>query len=218
MFELIVTSFIAALVGSPHCIGMCGGFASACARTTRESVAWHAGRMSTYAALGAIAGTAGHLIPGPSWMPLAISAVLLIWFAGVLAGVLPQLGVVVPGTARVGRRLLARSDVPSRYAFGLLTALLPCGFLYFGIGFAVATASAFGGALVMIAFGIGTVPALAFLSGVVHKLATRGIWPRRILAALILAAGLWSLGMRAVRLSGGQHDMHSRMVVSMRSG
>lgn len=187
---------------------MCGGFASACARTLPGNVAWHAGRLSAYALLGALAGLAGHLIPGPGWIALVLSAVLLVWFAGVLAGVLPQLSMIVPGVARVGGALIKRTDVASRYAFGMMTALLPCAFLYFGVSFAIATSSPWLGALALIAFGLGTVPALATLSGLVHKLATRGIWARRALATLVLFAGLWSLGMRGARMHAHDAPAH----------
>ena len=206
MTGLIAGAFLAGLVGSPHCIGMCGGFASVCARTLRGSVAWHAGRLSTYAALGALSGAAGALLRGPAWLPLVASALLLVWFAGVLAGVFPQLGVAVPGIARAGQTLIARTDVPSRYAFGLVTGLLPCGLVYAGLSFAIASASPVVGALSMIAFGVATVPALAFVTGILHRIMARGIWYRRGLAVLVLLAGLWSLGTRAVRIYGAEAD------------
>lgn len=191
---------MAGLAGSPHCVGMCGGFASLCARSLRGSIGWHAGRLTTYAILGALAGYAGHLIPGPPWVALILSAVLMVYFAGVLAGVFPQLSLGGSRIARAGGALLGRTDTPSRYAFGLVTGLLPCGMVYMAIGMSVASGSPAAGALVMIAFGLGTVPMLAFLSGVVHRLLAQGMWVRRGMAALVLVLTLWSLGMRAGRL------------------
>jgi sulfite exporter TauE/SafE len=201
---LILSAFMAGLMGSPHCIGMCGGFASACARPLRGSVAWHAGRLSTYAMLGAIGGLTGRVIPGPAWVALVISALLLIWFAGVLAGALPQLSVGVPGITRAGRALIARADVPSRYLFGILTGMLPCGLVYAALSFALAAGTPLRGAVAMLAFGLATVPALALLTGVAHQFAVRSIWHRRTLAALVLVTGLWSIGTRAVRVYGDQ--------------
>lgn len=195
---------MAGLIGSPHCIGMCGGFASACARPLRASVGWHAGRLSTYALLGALAGLTGRVMPGPAWITLVVSALLLIWFAGVLAGALPQLRAGVPGIARVGRVLIARADVPSRYLFGLVTGLLPCGLVYAALSFALVAGTPLGGALAMLAFGLATVPALGLLTGVAHHFAARSIWHRRTLAALVLVAGLWSIGTRAARIYGDQ--------------
>ena len=49
----------------------------------------------------------------------------------------------------------------------------------------------------MVAFGLGTVPALTVFPALLRRLAARGIWYRRIVAGLVLAAGLWSIGMRA---------------------
>ena len=196
MSELLISAFLAGLVGSPHCIGMCGGFASACASSPRSTIAWNSGRLTTYAVLGAIVGTMGHVMPGPSWIPAALSLVLLVWFAGSLAGVLPKLSFRVPGLTRIGGRLFKRTDFIGRYAFGMATGLLPCGFLYFGLTFAIAAASPWVGALSMVAFGLGTIPALAFLSGAVHRFATQGLWARRTLALLVLSAGLWAIAVR----------------------
>lgn len=203
---LVLSAFMAGLMGSPHCIGMCGGFASVCARPLLGSVAWHAGRLSTYAVLGAVGGLTGRVIPGPAWITLMVSAVLLIWFAGVLAGALPQMKVGAPGIARAGRVLIARADVPSRYLFGLVTGLLPCGLVYAALSFAIAAGTPLRGAAAMLAFGLATVPALSLLTGVAHQLAARSIWHRRTLAALVLVAGLWSIGTRAVRVYGSNGE------------
>lgn len=208
MTELLAGAFLAG-AGSPHCVGMCGGFASVCSRTWRGALAWHAGRLSTYAVLGALAASAGRLLPGPPWIPLAIAIALMVWFAAVLAGLVPYLP-PLPGIARWGGRLISRGDVTSRYFFGITTGLLPCGLVYAALGFAVAAGTAAMGALTMIAFGLATVPALAFLSGLVHGIAARGKWHRRTLAVVILLVGLWSLGTRAVKLyqQDGAPAMH----------
>lgn len=209
MTELLVAGFLAGLLGSPHCVGMCGGFAGACARSASGAIAWHAGRLSTYASLGALAGFAGTTLRGPPWIPLALSAVLLIWFAGVLGGVFPQAGMKIPGVAWAGRTLVARSDVPSRFAFGMVTGLLPCGLVYMALGLAVSSGSPLIGALAMVAFGSGTIPALAALAGVVRRIASQRIWFRRGMAMLVLAAGMYSLATRAIRLHAGANVPHS---------
>jgi sulfite exporter TauE/SafE len=182
-------------LGSPHCAGMCGGFASVCASTWRSAAAWHAGRLTTYATLGALAGAFGRMLPGPPWIPFALSAVLLCWFALVLAGAAPYLR-PVPGLQQIGARLLGRTDTPSRYLFGITTGMLPCGLVYAALGFAIAAESAWVGALTMLAFGLATVPVLAVLGGAVSRIAARGIWHRRVLALVILVTALWSLQAR----------------------
>lgn len=198
MTELLASAFMAG-AGSPHCVGMCGGFASVCASSWRGAIAWHAGRLSTYALLGALAGSAGRLLPGPPWIPLVIAVVLMVWFAAVLAGDAPY-APPLPGLAAVSRKLISRGDVPSRYLFGIATGLLPCGLVYAALSFAVAAGSALMGALTMVAFGLATVPGLAFLAGVVRGIAARGKWHRRVVAVVILIVGLWSLGARTMRM------------------
>ncbi|HEY0306176.1 MAG TPA: sulfite exporter TauE/SafE family protein [Longimicrobiales bacterium] len=198
MTELLAAAFMAGL-GSPHCASMCGGFASACSTSWRSSLGWHAGRLTTYATLGAAAGSLGHLLPGPAWIPFAISALLLVWFALVLAGAAPYVR-PIPGLARISSRFLTRTDVASRYFFGITTGLLPCGLVDAALGFAVAAGSAAVGALAMLAFGLATVPVLAFLGGLANRIAMRGIWHRRALAVVILLVGLWSLASRTAAM------------------
>lgn len=196
MTELLLSALVAGLAGSPHCVGMCGGFAGVCSRSARGAAAWHAGRLSTYAGLGAIGGYAGSLLRGPAWLAFVVSALLLTYFAGVLAGILPQPHLPLGRVGRWGRTLIARGDVASRYIFGMVTGLLPCGLVYATLSLAIVSRTPWSGSLVMLAFGAGTVPALAALSGVMHRLLARGIWVRRVLALLVLLAGMWSLAMR----------------------
>ena len=61
----LIAAFVAGLLGSVHCVGMCGAFASSCARTRGGLAAWHLGRVGTYALLGALAGSVGRLLPDP---------------------------------------------------------------------------------------------------------------------------------------------------------
>ena len=57
-------------------MAMCGGFAVACGRTPAGAAAWHIGRVTTYAILGALAALVGQALPGPPWLP-ALSVALL---------------------------------------------------------------------------------------------------------------------------------------------
>lgn len=205
MTEILGAAFLAGLMGSPHCIGMCGGFAAACARPRGSVWLWHAGRLSTYAALGAIGGLAGGVVPGPKWVPLAVSVALLVWFALALAEVVPQPKVRIPGLVRAGATLAQREGPLARFLFGAATGLLPCGLVYAAIAIAIAAGSPLTGALAMVMFGLGTVPALSLLSVGVRKFAARGIWHRRAIATLVLAAGIWSIARRA----DGPHASHS---------
>ncbi len=224
MIGTLLAALAAGLAGSPHCLGMCGGFAAAAGRAPvrgggreRSLVVlharsgawlWHAGRLTTYATLGLLAGALGSTLPGPRWVPAALSICLLVWFAASLAGVVPAVPARLPGLARASAWLARQDGLVWRYAFGLATGVLPCGLLYAAVSVAVAAAAPLAGALVMLAFGLGTVPALALLSAAVRRLALGSLAGRRVLAALVLAAGLWSVGMRVTMPAGGRHGAH----------
>jgi uncharacterized protein len=196
MFSLIAAASLAGLLGSPHCVGMCGGFASACGRRGDGLALWHAGRLTTYAALGALAGTFGAVLPGPAWVPAALSLGLLVWFALALAGVVPEPAPRLPWLGRLGALLFGREGLGWRYVFGLFNGLLPCGMVYAALSIAIAAASPLAGTLVLLGFGLGTVPALTLFPDLVRRFARRGVWQRRAVATLVLAAGLWSVSTR----------------------
>lgn len=197
LLETLGAAALAGLVGSPHCAGMCGGFAAACGQRRGGLALWHAGRLTTYASLGALAGAFGWILPGPGWLPAAASALLLVWFAGALAGVLPEPSPRLGWLGSVGGRLLAEPGLAARFGFGMLNGLLPCGMVYAALSLPLALARPLAGAAVMLAFGAGTLPALTLLPGLLRRAALRGRWQRRAVGALVLAAGLLAVAMRA---------------------
>lgn len=208
MIGFLSAAFVAGLVGSPHCIGMCGAFAVLCGGRVRDTALWHLGRMTSYAVLGALAGAFGSLIPGPSWVAAAISLGLMLWFAAGLAGLVPEPRVVLPGVRQLGAAVAGSSSPTMRYAFGVMTGLLPCGLVYATLGIAVAAGSPLPGALAMVAFGLGTTPLLSAVALGVRRVVARDIRVRRLLAAAVLAASLWSVGMRQGVLGGGHQMQH----------
>ena len=196
MLHAIAAAFVAGLVGSPHCLGMCGSFALACGGRATHTAAWHAGKTLTYAVLGAVAGLAGASVPGPTWVASVVSGVLLIWFAAALAGLTPEPALRIPGLARLASRAAAKDDLASRFVFGVANGLLPCGLVYATLGIAVASGSAVTGALAMAAFGLATVPGLALFGlGMRRALADR-LWLRRGVALVVLLGGLWVIARR----------------------
>lgn len=221
MIELIAGAGVAGLVGSIHCIGMCGSFAVACGSTARGSFFWHAGRLTTYMLLGALAGAFGQSIPGPDWVAGVVSTVLIFYFAAVLAGLLPEPKFAIPGVQRAATSLISRPDAGARYLFGLVNGLLPCGLVYATLAVPVALGDPAAGAAAMFLFGLGTVPALATVTFGLRKIAFRDIRVRRLLAAAVLVAGLWSIGMRQGVLGSDhamQHGTHGGDMPAMEEG
>mgnify|MGYP006204889545 CR=1 FL=1 len=194
--EIIAAAALAGLLATPHCAAMCGGFATLCARPRSGLFAWHTGRLTTYALLGAAAGAFGGIVPGPAWVPAVLAGTMLVWFAAGLAGMTPPIAVRLPALTQLGAAVGRRRGSVSRLGFGLLTGLLPCGMVYAALSIAVAAAHPVTGSLAMIAFGAATVPGLSVLSIGLQRVALRSLWTRRAVAAVILALGLWSVGMR----------------------
>ncbi len=171
--------FLGGLLGSAHCVGMCGGFALSIGLGTRGPVAnlrrqlvYTLGRMLTYAFFGVIAGyggfwlsrRAGTLVNVQAGLSIVAGALLV--FQGLLAlGALPRR--LVPGFSAGGTPCLAGTFVgPFLQAdgwsnvllAGVLTGFLPCGLVYGFLSLAGSTASEFHGLLTMLAFGAGTAP------------------------------------------------------------
>jgi sulfite exporter TauE/SafE len=183
MIPLLLTVFAASLVGSLHCIGMCGPFVafysgsdgSAGARRLLSHAAYSGGRLATYVLFGLAAGAvgaaldvAGSLAGVQRIAAIVAGSTMVLW--GVLA--LLQLRGVrifrhasgnsrISGLLRRGFSLVGDKPPVIRAAVvGLLSGLLPCGWLWAFVVTAAGTGNALKGAAVMAAFWAGTVPAL----------------------------------------------------------
>ena len=202
LMELLLAATLAGVVGSPHCLGMCGGLAVAASGRPTQGLAWSAGRLSSYGALGATAGVIGGSIPGPPWLSSAIAALFLVLFSLRLAGLRGPSFPAIPGLSRIGARLLKRSDLMGRYLFGIVTGLLPCGLVYSALALPLSSGQASSGALLMVGFGLGTVPTLAAASLGLRRLARQSLGVRRLVAGTVLVIGLIGLSQREAPGSG----------------
>jgi sulfite exporter TauE/SafE len=187
---------VAALAGAPHCLGMCGPFACAAGDKPTELLPYHLGRIGTYAALGALSGALGHIIPGPPWLGAVVAGALLVWFSLVLAGFAPELHLSLPGLGRLGARAAAGRGPGSRLVLGIVNGLLPCGLTWATLSVAVAAADPARGAMLMAVFGVFTTPALLAAGWGLRRLVQRSPTTRRALALVVLVSGLWSLTVR----------------------
>ncbi len=205
--------FLASLLGSLHCAGMCGGLTCFVAGRggARALVAYHLGRLASYAAVGAVAGWSGRVLDlggraaglGRVGTFLFLTVVVLGSLALLLRGFGIGTSLRSPASplgrlfTRLGRFL--QTVPPGRRALGLglLTVLLPCGWLYLFAASAAATADPVLGAAAMVAFWAGGLPALLGL-GLVTARWTPALRRRLPAAAgaLLLVAGLTSLAPR----------------------
>ncbi len=216
MIALAGSVFVAGLLGSAHCAGMCGSFAclasggdaSAGPRALRSSAGYNLGRLASYAALGAIAGAAGAGLDRAGRIaglarPAAIVAGILLILWGT-ASLLSALGVRVPmldippalatRIARAVRAVQERPPMIRALAVGALSAALPCGWLYAFVATSSAAGSAIGGATVMAAFWLGTVPMMVAVGMGAQKL----LGPFRRRLPVLTASMLVILGVLTV--------------------
>jgi sulfite exporter TauE/SafE len=207
----LIAAFVAGLLGSVHCVGMCGAFAASCARARGGLLAWHCGRIGSYGLLGAVAGGVGRFLPGPPWVPAALATLLLVWFALALGGLVSEPRLLPPGLALAGGRAAAQATTSAQLIFGVVNGFLPCGLVYSALSLAVAGASPSWGALTMLAFGAGTLPALSLTAVGLRRLVLATLWRRRLFAALVLATGLWTIWIRASNPSVGTHEHHQSL-------
>jgi sulfite exporter TauE/SafE len=168
------------LASTLHCAGMCGGMAAGllhfgAPRSAREGVRLaaltHAGRITSYALAGALVGAIGA--PAISWLDRELAfrlvqwagAVALMWIGLSTAGLLPPLSILDRVLAPAAN-ILARAAVPlpsrdlTAFAGGAAWGLMPCAMVYGALFTAMISGSALGGAAVMMAFGLGTMPGL----------------------------------------------------------
>ncbi len=218
MTDAVAMAFLTGLLGGfGHCAAMCGPLVGSFAlasgplgprRSIGGQLAYHAGRVTTYGAVGAVMGLTGAFVDVAGRLAGVQHAVAIA--AGVL---MILLGLGAAGLSQALRRLEARASArvvglvrsllagggPGRlYPTGLALGLLPCGLSWTMFLGAAATGSLPRGLLLALAFGVGTVPALllAGIAGALLGARSRGLLYRAggvlvaVLGGLFVARGL----------------------------
>jgi sulfite exporter TauE/SafE len=217
MTALIVTVLIASLAGSLHCVGMCGAFVAFAVgtddlpgmrRMAMLGAAYNGGRLVTYMLLGTIGGALGAAMDlggefvGVQRAAAGTAGAVMVVFGAVtllriMGAKLPMAPVprLLHRVVAAGQRVAMEMPPVSRaLTIGLLTTLLPCGWLYAFAITAAGTASPLWGALTMAAFWAGTLPALVALGAGIQGVA--GVLGRRmpaITATAIVVVGLYTM-------------------------
>lgn len=208
-FVLVALNGLAlGLASTLHCAGMCGAISCSLLLAQERGGARNAqsaftltqlGRITAYATAGAAVGLVGA--PAIAWLDRDAAfrllqwagAASLIWIGLSTAGLLPSITVldrgfaaISGGVARAGVASPRRELVP--FVAGLAWGMMPCAMVYAALFTAMLTGSGSGGALTMLAFGIGTLPGLIAASFGFRRLSTiaRG-GPRRVAAGFCIA-------------------------------
>ena len=216
MLELsLASAFLVGLLGGGHCAGMCGGIVGAVSLSLPGSrprigflLVYNLGRIASYGAAGLLAGAIGassffldHVLPVERVL-YALASVMLILLGLYLAGI--WRGVVVLET--VGgklwrqvqpwsKRFLPVRTLPQALALGSIWGWLPCGLVYSVVVAALATGSPWHGGALMLAFGLGTLPALLAMgmAAVRMRAVLQHVWVRRLSGLVVIGFGLLGL-------------------------
>ena len=210
------------LLGTGHCVGMCGPLVLALpARHGRLSaqVLYHVGRITTYTIVGAVLGAVGAGLAGlgdgdgadlgrmaqVQVVLSIISAALLLWFGLGRLGILREpawMAVAspakLPGFAGVQRAASTGRPGVSMVLLGLMLGLLPCGLSFAAFAAALPAGGAWQGGARLLAFGLGTLPGLLLLGTLAASFARKHGRVFDLLAGLLLVGMGGSLAIDAV--------------------
>lgn len=219
-WEVLLSAVLVGLLGGVHCVGMCSGMVGAFTfglpvsiqqarwRTFLFQLIYNLGRITTYVLLGAVFGWLGmQLADLDTFVPvqrllLAFAGVMMILLGLYLAGIWRGLSVVerVGGQLwqalqPVARYLMPVDTLAKAYFYGIIWGLLPCGLVYSSLIWALSAGGAAQGALLMLAFGLGTLPNLLLMGVFAFMLArlSRNMWVQRGAGMVVMVFGLHQL-------------------------
>lgn len=216
------SAFLIGLLGSTHCLGMCGGISASLSmampvgkgfrfRQTLMLLAFNLGRVGSYALIAALIAIFSTSAAGQwRWAALLLMTLagLLLIFMGLSMGQWWQgIRFVEKVGAPIWKRLapLTRRFIPvhnpgQALALGALWGWLPCGLVYSTLGWAALQPTIGSAALTMLFFGLGTLPSMlatGYAANWIRNLqGNRGF--RRISGVLLILFGLWTLPFQAL--------------------
>lgn len=215
-------AFVAGLLGSGHCLGMCGALVSSCflrlgagRRGPATHAAYHGARIAVYVFAGSIAAALGHVLLQSGRVGVAQGVLQIVAGAAMIVLGLDILG-RLPFAIGIGlaplawsRRLVAisldRGPVRGAALAGLANGLLPCSLTLAMAAKAAATAHVVEGAALMLCFGVGTLPAMVGI-GVLAARMSAVVRARlqKVGAAFVIGMGVVLLfeGLAYVRVMG----------------
>lgn len=213
MAAIFFAALTLGMIGSFHCIGMCGPLAfslplkndSDFAKFT-GSLLYNSGRILTYACLGLLFGLAGKsfsLFGFQQWLSIIVGGTILFFLVAPKKWLSPKSSSSIFARYNYNvrgllGRLFFKKNNFSLFAIGLLNGLLPCGLIYMAIAGAIAYASPFKSAVFMASFGLGTLPVMWSVSffgnyiGIEVRKKIRSAYPvlMAMMACLLILRGM----------------------------
>lgn len=208
------------LLGSTHCLGMCGPFAAMIGlqagspgKNLRAQLSYSVGRLMSYATLGAVAGFAGRslirAVPQLTYVPavLCVLAGALLVREGILAS--GMISRKIGGHSTTGcllkplfSSILRTPGLRNTFAAGVLTGLMPCGLVYAFVSLAGSSGDLAQGMLIMVLFGLGTVPLMVVTGCGISAISFRArerLW--KVAAWSVIVTGMLTIGRGGAFLS-----------------
>ncbi len=218
--SLASTAFLAGLLGSGHCFGMCGGIAAglgamAPGKTFLPSLQFNFGRLVSYMLLGALsAGILGWLADIAQigrWLRLLTALMILmiglrfLFNFGGLEWIERGGSVLWKKVMPFALKANARKGWTGRVALGICWGLLPCGLVYSLLLTAASTGNPLTGAVVMMSFGLGTMPAMLGLTmaAPLLNIILKDPLIKKIIGFALVVLAAWTLFMLWVSVQGG---------------
>lgn len=215
------SAFLIGLLGSTHCLGMCGGISASLSmalpvgsgfrfRQSLMLLAFNFGRIASYAVIAAgvalLSTSAADQWAQLGWLLRTIAGLLLImmglsmaqWWQGIRY--VERIG--APVWAKLSpftRRLLPVRHSGQALALGVLWGWLPCGLIYSTLGWAALQPTVGSAALTMMFFGLGTLPSMlatGYAAGWIKGLQGSRLF-RKGTAVMLILFGLWTLPLTA---------------------
>jgi len=212
---ILLSAFLLGFLGSTHCLGMCGGLSSALGLNTQHSpktstfptllLAYNIGRIISYCTAGLIVGAAGFWLSqqlATFTLLRYLAGVMLIlmglylaqWFNGI--AFTEKLGSKLwPFIQPLGKRFMPVRSVQDAVCIGMVWGWLPCGLVYSALIWASLEASMSGAMLIMLFFGIGTLPAMLATGYFAKELGKfiKQRWFRSSAGLMMITFGIYSL-------------------------
>jgi len=239
----LLTVFFVGLLGSGHCFGMCGGIAAGLGGLPTSSETpmdtksramsafmFNLGRITSYAGLGLISAWilagVGQVLNVPQWgMILRLLTALMIFLIGLqylfnwhtLAGIERVGAKVWKHVLPLAIRATGFSGVTGRLLLGLCWGLLPCGLVYSVLMTASAAGSPVSGAVLMLTFGLGTMPSMLGMSLAAPALAAMlsDKWTRKLMGAALILLAVLSVTLMLVHTRGQDRHQHTSVNVTV---
>ncbi|MBA6390599.1 sulfite exporter TauE/SafE family protein [Colwellia sp. BRX10-3] len=209
------SAFVIGLLGSGHCVVMCGGISTmlttAISDTSRHKkyaiiFAYNFGRIASYSVIGALVALTSSMAAKNIGFPVAILKTIAGIFLILLGLHLGQWLMWLSRVEHLGKNIwrhisphtkkfIPIKNIRSAFALGALWGWLPCGLVYSTLTWALASADVFNGALIMFFFGLGTLPALLSVSlGTISikSLLSHALF-RKLAALLIISYGIYTI-------------------------